>query len=49
MTNKLHTSFINGLLTNYGLTEEDLKEYIENPDRKEKLEEYGHCVCGQRH
>ena len=48
MTNKLHTNFINGLLTNYGLTEEDLKEYIENPDRKEKLEEYESCVCGHK-
>jgi len=48
MTNKLHTSFINGLQTKYGLTEEDLKEYIENPDRKEKLEEYESCVCGHK-
>ena len=34
MTNKLHSSFINGLLTNHGLTEEDLKEYDIPNDRK---------------
>ena len=44
----LHSKFVDGLLSKYNLTENDLKDYIENPDRQHILEGNNFCVCGHR-
>lgn len=47
-THKLHKKFINGLQVKYGLNQNSLKDYIENPERREKLEKPEVCVCGHK-
>lgn len=45
---KLHSKFKLGLSSKYSLTEEDLKEYIEDVKRREILDIQDLCVCGHK-
>lgn len=48
MNRKLHSKFVSGLQAKYGLCENDLKDYIENAERKETLSVADVCICGHK-